>query len=202
MMQPDDRSRQERDLERQIATFVESARRLSRLARTIAHLPAELRELQVALGQLAAGAVPPVRPALPPTDVGDASMSEPALPPGRLSTFASGEPAGGGAGRRDLHEPIPPPAGIGTITVTVAQEQGTLNLVRVYDALASLPQSSSLGLTKYERSRASILISIDRGLARTAIPETLRAAFPRGVRGEWLSDTEYEAVLDAGEAAT
>ena len=189
------------DPERDIAAFVQTTRRLTRLARSLAIVAAEmdelrdaLRSLEMAVGpempaerafQPAAGAgAPPTRPEerVPPPDPIVMDPAEPEPPTAGDTAETSGR----------LELPTVDP---GTLTVTVAQASGPLDLVRVYEVLTAVPCVTSLGLTNYTRGRASILLSLDRNATRTSIPEALAAAFPDGVRGEWLSDSEYQAVL-------
>ena len=125
-----------------------------------------------------AESLPPVLDAVPPAG-------------GRVETPArSTEPVAAAA------RPIPT-ARRRTVSVTVTRTEGPLDLVRVHGALDGLPGVTGLALASYTRGRANILLDTDRAPDDLAVAEALRSAFPEGVSGEWMGDTEFVATIGA-----
>jgi hypothetical protein len=87
------------------------------------------------------------------------------------------------------------------VSVTVTRSEGPLDLVRVHGALDGLPGVTGLALASYTRGRANILLDTERPRDELAVRDALIAAFPEGVSGEWVSDTEYLATIGTADTA-
>lgn len=87
------------------------------------------------------------------------------------------------------------PAGVRTISVIVSRTDGPLDLVRVHGAMHGMAGVRGVTLASYTRDRAVLLLDTDLPSATLPLVEQLAAAFPEGVNGEWLSDTEFVAAI-------
>lgn len=181
------------DAERDAADFIESARRLARLVRTLTPIAVTLHELQEALDELSAAADRPSRPAAENGSAWATLANAPLSPrftnshPIDLS-FSSAPPSLG-------EERLVAPGSTGTITIAVIRTNGSLDLVRVHDALMNVEGVTKLGVSSYTRGRAKILMTVEHPVERDALSRALADAFPNEFTGDWLGDFEYQAVL-------
>jgi hypothetical protein len=214
------------DLEQRAAGAIEAIRAAARLMRALAPVAAELRELQDAIAELQSAVQPPPRQSLgsarteslrvpPPTPPAHLPMPESSWKresePQWTRTPDAAEPRPSVLPfptARPETEPRPSgaeTAGNGgrprTVTVTVSRTEGPLDLVRVHSALDAIDGVAGLALASYTRGRAVILIDTDRSPERLALADALREAFPEGVNGHWLGESEYLATIGTPEPA-
>lgn len=167
------------DAERQAADLAGAVGEAARLIRSLGPLAAQLRELQDALDNLGA-LTEAVRLAPSPPESVDAV--EPIAAP-------TEEPQSEAA----PNVAVSTGAAHGPVTVIVASPDGRLDLVAIRNALAGLLNGDEPALVSYMRGRAVFKLETDRAGQALPLGEALEAAFPAGMTGEWLSDSEYLA---------
>ena len=181
-------------LRQAIADLVAVVQLAARLVRTLAPLHAQVQELREAVRDLEGAAAVPV-PAEPPPRPA-AIPSAAAEPNGVTSSRTNGEqPPSPNERDREALDARP----TRLISVVIQTEHRQPDLVRLRNALASLPLQAEPALASYTAGRVVFVLETTRCPRTLDVAASLTEALGTGVNGEWLSETEFRAAVPLEE---